>query len=101
MQTVMAFSWKYAHVDDDTLVADYSCVLHSIVINHADSAVTTATVYDGEDNTGDVVAVIDLDIGKDYHVLPVTLLYDIRLSSGCYVEFSNAPATADLTVSYY
>ena len=92
--------WDYAHVITDVIVHTGQCVLHAVVINRCDTGVTSATVYDGVDNTGDVIAIIDVDNGKTHYVPPVTLLYDVQCETGIFVEFSQQNAEADLTVTH-
>ena len=94
------FPWDYAHVDDDLVVCSHRCVLHTVVINRCDTGATYATVYDGVDNTGDIIAIIDVDNGKDHYVLPVTLFYDVQCVTGIFVEFSQGNTQGDLTVTY-
>jgi len=100
--SVIGFPWKWAHVAANTVVSDHPCVLHHITINHCDAYAIYVTAYDGTDNTGDVIAVIDVDLPaeKSYHVNPVTLSYDLKCSTGIYLEFSDTPSGSSLTVTY-
>ncbi len=96
------FPWDWKHVTENVTVCDHPCVLHHIVINHCDDHAISVTAYDGTDNTGDVIAVIDVDLPaeKTYHINPVTLSYDLKCANGIYMEFSDTPSNSDLTVMY-
>lgn len=92
------FPWEFAHVDDTVLVSGAPGQLHTIVVN----GLTTAgdiTVYDGVDATGSVIAVLHLNPATSVSVQPITFTYDIKVSTGIYIEYDQS-VVADLTVSY-
>ena len=95
---VADFPWKYKHVTASVQVRAGKGVLHTIVIN----GLTTAgdiTVYDNPAATGEVIAVLHLDITTSVSVQPITLTYDIGCEDGLYFSYDDSVA-ADLTVSY-
>ena len=96
---IIGFPFAYTHLDDSGIVhAVGGDVLHSVIINHPDAtAAATVTMYDGVDNSGDVIAVIAMD--KAIYVVPVTLIYDIAVTTGIYAEFSHTDG-ADITVTH-
>lgn len=96
------FPWEYKHCTDDIQVKGSPGVLHAVVINHCDAGAVNVTIYDNTAGSGDVIAVIDLDIGngKTHYVPPVTLLYDVEFKTGLYAAFSGQPSGADITVTY-
>ena len=92
------FPWPWVHVTDTVLVHGAPGKLHTIVVN----GLTTAgdiTVYDGEDATGSVIAVLHLDPTTSVSVQPITFLYDAAIATGIYVEYDQS-VVADLTVTY-
>lgn len=96
---VIDFPWPWAHVDDTVLVHTGAGALHTIVVN----GLTTAgdvTVYDGIDATGDIIAVLHLDLTTSVSVQPITFTYDLELATGLYIAYDQAVA-ADLTVTYH
>lgn len=98
MQSVIDFPWAYSHVAASTLVRTGRSVLHTLTINRgASQGTVTATVYDGTDNTGTVIAIIDVG---DTVVNPTTLYWGIQCATGIYIELSSEDASVDLTVSY-
>lgn len=69
-------------------------VLHAICVNDAGAADNTASVYDDDDGTSDVIAVIDT-----VTTAGVCLEYDVDINTG--IRVITATGTAgDLTVSY-
>jgi len=95
---VIDFPWPGSHVTASTLVHTGKCALHTIVVNGLTTA-GDATVYDGVDATGTVMAVLHLDPTTSISVQPITFTYDIAFSTGIYIAYDQALA-ADLTVSY-
>ena len=92
------FPWPFVHVTGSVLVHGAPGALHTIVVN----GLTTAgdvTVYDGEDNTGDVIAVLHLDPTTSVSVQPITFTYDAKIATGIYLEYEQG-TVADLTVTY-
>jgi len=101
VNSAIDYPFEYSHVTAAKLVHTGSCVLHTVVINSNDtSGPLYATIYDGTNAGGTAIAVIDVDAGKTYYVLPVTLLYDVKMTTGIYVGFSAETNTADLTVTF-
>lgn len=98
MQSVQDFPWKWAHVAESTLVRTGASVLHTITINRgASQGAITATVYDGVDALGTVIAIIDVG---DTVVNPTTLLWGLQCDTGIYVALSSDEVSVDLTVTY-
>ena len=94
---VIDFPWDPIHVDDTLLVRTGRCVLHTIVVNGLTTA-GDATVYDGIDATGTVIAVLHLDPTTSVSVQPITFIYDVQCSTGLYIAYDQS-LVADLTVS--
>ena len=64
------------------------------------NGLTTAgdcTVYDRLDATGQVIAVLHIDLTTSVSVQPITWEYDARLVTGLYLSYDQA-LVADLTV---
>ena len=95
---VIEYGYRHRHLDDTALVLTGSGILHTLTINSPDTtASATVTIYDGLTNAGVVIGVIAMDAAL--FVVPVTLVYDVKVATGIYVEFSFA-VTADITVSF-
>ena len=92
------FPWPWAHVDATLLVHTGAGALHTIVVNGLTTA-GDATVYDGIDATGNVIAVLHLDPTTSVSVQPITFAYDLRLGTGLYIAYDQS-LVADLTVTY-
>ncbi len=98
MDSITSFPWPWKHVDGTVLVKTGAGALHTIVVN----GLTTAgdiTIYDGVDDTGEVIAVLHLDLTTSVSVQPITFTYDLEISTGIYIAFDQSVA-ADLTVTY-
>ncbi|MBU1621888.1 MAG: hypothetical protein KKD77_24495 [Gammaproteobacteria bacterium] len=98
MDSKSNMAWPWTHVDDTVLVQTGGGTLHSVVVN----GLTTAgdiTLYDGVDNTGDVIAVLHLDPATSISVQPIPFPYDAKVDDGIYVEYDQT-AVADLTVMH-
>lgn len=99
---VIDFPWTYCHVTatTDPEVLTGPGVLHTIV-NNGITVNGVATVYDGIDNTGTVIAVIVLSgANPQVSCQPITLLYDVEVTVGIHIQFDDTLA-ADLTVTYH
>ncbi len=92
------FLWKKLHVATTALVSGGAGGLHSIVLNGLTTA-GDATVYDGVDNTGAVVAILHLNPAASISVQPLPFLYDAEIETGIYIEYDQN-LVADLTVMY-
>ena len=98
MDPITQQGWPFTHVTGTILCRTGQGVLHSIVLNGLTTA-GDATVYDGIDGTGAVIAVLHLDPTTSVSVQPITLLYDAKFATGLYIEYDQALA-ADLTVTH-
>jgi len=88
------FPWNWAHVTETVLVKEGGGALHTIVINYLDDW-GTVVVYDGIDNTGAVIGIISTALTQ-----PVTLIYDLKIATGIYLEVLGQEVIASLTVTY-
>ena len=95
---IIDFPWTGTHVAATALVKTGTGALHTIVVNGLTTA-GDATVYDGIDATGTVIAVIHLDTTTSISVQPITLTYDIKVVTGIYVAYDQSLA-ADFTVTF-
>lgn len=98
MEPVASFPWPWAHVTGTGLIKTGAGTLHTIVVN----GLTTqgdVTVYDGVDGTGEVIAVLHLDITTSVSVQPITFVYDLKIATGIYLAYEQG-TVADLTVTY-
>lgn len=99
MNPITDFPWEYKHVTADTLVRTGPGVLHSIVVNGL-TTVGDATIYDNTAEAGTVIiGILHLAVATSISVQPITLLYDVRFTTGLYIGF-DATLAADLTVTY-
>ena len=88
------FPWDWCHVTETVLVKTGGGALHTIVLNYLNDW-GTVVVYDGVDNTGAVIGVIATALTQ-----PVTLIYDLKIATGIYIEVLGQELIADLTVTY-
>jgi hypothetical protein len=92
------FESKYLAATDQVTTA--RGILHTVTINRGDpQAMAHITLYDSAAGaTADIIAVIVMD--TSVFVVPVTLVYDVELENGLYVEFSAGFTVGNITVSY-
>lgn len=83
--------YKGTHFTGNTLVLMGSGVLHTLNVNTKGAAASVVTIYDGVDNTGAVLAIIDSlnQVG--------CYTYDMTVVTGIYIT---ATGTPDLTVTF-
>ncbi len=91
---VVTFLHGYEHVTADTLVKDGEGFLYTITINRCDTT-GILTLYDNNEESGDVIAIIDLPSP----IVPCSLHYVVEFETGLYLGF-DAALDADITVSY-
>ena len=76
-----------------TLVKTGDGYLHSVVINTKGATGNNANIFDGIDNSGTLIAVLDLTQG------PATIFYNLAFAVGLTVVTDNG-TQADITVIY-
>ncbi len=98
MPPVIDFGHEWVHVTATVLVRTGKAILHTIAVNGL-GTVGTCTVYDGVDNGGAVLAILNLDVATSISVQPITMTYDARISTGIFLEYAGG-LVADLTVTF-
>lgn len=98
MDPKTSFGWPWTHVDGTVLIQTGQGVLHSVTLNGLTTA-GDATLYDGVDATGAVIAVFHFDPTTSISVQPINFLYDLAFATGLYIAYDQALA-ADLTVMH-
>lgn len=91
----LQYNYKHISTNATTVVKTGPTVLRAINVNDAGASANTATVYDGVDATGTVVAVLDTTSANALR----GHIYDVKLSVGLTVVTATGTA-GDLTVSY-
>jgi len=96
---VADFPWVYQHVDASLLIQTGQGALHTITICGGPTGDGVATVYDGVDNTGTVIAPLDISMANSVSIQPITLHFDCGFTVGLYIEYGQG-LVVDLSVSY-
>jgi len=96
----LEFGFDFVQVGSTSLVRTGACVLHTITVNRLDAGTCVASVYDGIDGTGTLIATIDLGVTDVVDLLVATLILDVRCTTGIYVALTGSPTTASLTVTF-
>lgn len=89
-------TYKHITGTGDTVVQKSTTNLKQIVVNQTGDPDWTVTVYNGVDNTGDVVAILDANNGGNYS-------YDTILSKGLFIHTAftgTGTISGDITVIY-
>lgn len=89
---ITANLYKHISTNTTTLVKTGPGVLSSVVINKAGASANIATVYDGIDATGTVIAIIDTTVARP-------LEYNVAYLVGLTIVTATGTA-ADLTINY-
>lgn len=90
---IPAYTAAHLAANASTLVKTGAGTLHTININKLGATANTMTVYDGIDNTGAVLAVIDTTANA------ISRYYDVSFATGLYVVIATGTAP-DSTISY-
>lgn len=94
------FGFNYVHCTSDTLVKSGAGVLHSVVINKLATTAGVVTLCDAITEVAPAIAAITISTVAAPYQNPVTLLYDIKFTTGLYAGFDGTIAGADITISY-
>ena len=86
MNPVTGFGWDKLNVTGDTVVKTEKGTLHSIVLNGV-TTVGDILVYDGIDNTGQLIATLNVRTAVSVSYQGMTFLYDCKLNTGLFVDF--------------
>jgi len=91
--------WQGTHVTADQLVKTGPGVLHSIIVNGltTDGLVTIRDAVAA--GAGTIIGILNLATTGSKAIAPVTLNYDIKFSTGLFIDY-DATAVADLTVAH-
>lgn len=87
MDANLAFGWNPVNVTGSAIARTGPCIMHSIVLNGV-TTVGDVLVYDGTDNTGTLIATYNIRIGVSVSFQGITFLYDCKMATGIYLEFS-------------
>ena len=83
---VVDFPWDKSHnIGADEIVKAGPCVLHNITLNGT-TTVGEMSVYDGIDNTGTLIATIQMRSAVQVSIQPITLNYDCEMAVGIFLE---------------
>jgi len=88
MDPVTSFGWNPVNVVDDAIVKTGPCIMHSVVLNGV-TVVGDVAIYDGVDNTGTLIATLNVRSAVSVSFQGITFLYDCKMATGIYVEFTN------------
>ncbi len=95
---VTDFGWDKTNVTGDTLVKTGACKLHGITLNGV-TTVGDVIVYDGIDNTGVLVATLNIRIAVSVSYQGISWNYDCKMVTGIFLDFSDF--VGNLTVMHY
>jgi len=99
MDPIISQGWPFRNVTADTVVKTGKGVLHSIVLNGV-TTVGDIVVYDGVDATGTVIATLNVRTAVSVSYQGITLLYDCKIATGIFVDFSSSTFAGNITVTY-
>ena len=87
--------WRYSHITDTTttVIKEGPAIIHSVIIG-SPTQNAVITIYDGVDDSGEVVAVMTTAA----NILPRSVLINISLEVGLTVVTTTA--SQDITITY-
>jgi len=93
MADITATDLKYTRINTNTTTTIVSgpAILHAIMVNTAGATGNTATVYDSQTGSGNIVAVIDTTAIRQ-------IIYDVYCPNGLTIVTATG-SPADITVS--
>ena len=81
------FPWRKRCVSGDTIVNDGPCVFHGLVFNGM-TTVGTVNIYDNVDNTGGLIASLELDSAVAISCQPVNFDFDCEMDTGIFIDYA-------------
>ena len=81
------FGWNPVNVTASAIARTGPCILHSVVLNGV-TTVGDVAVYDGVDNTGTLIATLNVRITVSVSFQGLPFLYDCKMATGVYLEFT-------------
>ena len=98
MDPVTSFGWNPVNVTaTGTIVRTGACIMHSVVLNGV-TTVGDVLIYDGVDNTGTLIATLNIRTAVSVSFQGVPFLYDCKMATGIYVAF--ATFAGNLTIMW-
>ncbi len=97
MDPVTSFGWNPVNVVASAIARTGKCIMHSVVLNGV-TAVGDVAIYDGVDNTGTLIATLNVRTAVAVSFQGVPFMYDCKMETGIYVEFT--AFTGNLTVMW-
>jgi len=95
----IVFPWEKTNVIADAVVHAGPCVLHSITFNGM-TVVGDVAIYDGIDNTGELIGTLILRSAVQVSCQPFTLILDCEMDTGIFFDY-DATFTGNFTVTYH
>jgi len=91
------FGWEKLNVTAETLVKTGKGILHSIVLNGV-TVVGDVLIYDGIDNSGQLIATLNVRSAVSVSFQGLTFLYDCKIDTGIFITFDTF--AGNLTATY-
>ncbi len=93
------FGWDKLNITTDTLVKTGQGILHSIVLNGV-TTVGDVAIYDGIDNTGQLIATLNVRSAVSVSFQGLTFLYDCKIDTGIFVDINSSTFVGNLTATF-
>lgn len=85
----LEFGWNPVNVTaTGTVVRTGQCIMYSVVLNGV-TTVGDVLIYDGVDNTGTLIATLNVRSGVSVSFQGITFLYDCKMGTGIYIDFTD------------
>ncbi len=88
MDPVLNQGWNPVNVITSAIARTGKCVMHSVVLNGV-TVVGDVAIYDGVDNTGTLIATLNVRSAVSVSFQGITFLYDCKMATGIYLEFTD------------
>ena len=85
---VLDFGWNPVNVIASAIARTGPCIMHSVVLNGV-TTVGDVAIYDGLDNTGTLIATLNVRSTVSVSFQGITFLYDCKMVTGIFLEFTD------------
>ena len=84
----LEIGWNPVNVVASAIARTGQCIMHSVVLNGV-ATVGDVAIYDGLDNTGTLIATLNIRSAVSVSFQGITFLYDCKMVTGIYLEFTD------------
>ncbi|MBU0598729.1 hypothetical protein KKF61_07155 [Patescibacteria group bacterium] len=96
MNPNISFGWNPTNVTGDVIAHSGKCIMHNITLNGV-TTVGDILVYDGVDNTGTLIATLNIRTAVAVSFQGMTFNYDCKMATGIFLDFQTFAGNVTVT----